>query len=131
MRSGEAPAITRMLATALNDDPFIRWIAGAAHDRASAWMLAGLTMARRRGLVLVDETLNGAAPLMPPGSLPLPVRENLRLLPALVRAVGIRRVVSVLRALTALDKAIRQTRTGRGSCSASIRARRAPARVGG
>lgn len=105
MRSGEAPAVARTLATALADDPFIRWIAGTHHARATAWMLAGLTMAQRRGLVLVDETLAGAALLMPPGSLPLPMRENLALLPALVRAVGIRRVPGVLRALTALDRA--------------------------
>ncbi len=62
-------------------------------------------MAERRGLVLVDETLAGAALLMPPGSMPLPVRENLALLPALVRAVGARRVLGVLRALTALERA--------------------------
>ena len=42
---------------------------------------------------------------MRPGSMPLPVRENLRLLPALVRAVGLRRVPGVLLALTALEKA--------------------------
>lgn len=105
MRSGEGPAVARMLATALADDPFIRWIAGTDHDRGAAWMLAGLTMAERHGLVLVDDTLDGAALLMRPGSLPLPVRDNLALLPALVRAVGVRRVPGVLRALTALDRA--------------------------
>jgi GNAT superfamily N-acetyltransferase len=105
MRPGEAPAVARMLAAALADDPFIRWIAGADHDRATAWMLAGLTMAERHGLVLVDPTLQGAAVLMRPGSMPLPVRENLKLLPALVRAVGVRRVPGVLRALTALERA--------------------------
>jgi GNAT superfamily N-acetyltransferase len=68
-------------------------------------MRAGLTMAERRGLVLVDETLEGAAVLMPPGSMPLPVRENLALLPMLARAVGMRRVVGVLLALAALEKA--------------------------
>jgi GNAT superfamily N-acetyltransferase len=94
-----------MLAAALADDPFIRWIAGTDHDRATAWMRAGLTMAGRRGLVLVDERLEGAALLMPPGSMPLPVRENVRLLPALVRAVGARRVPGVLRALTTLERA--------------------------
>jgi GNAT superfamily N-acetyltransferase len=105
MRSGEAPAVARMLATALADDPFIRWIAGTDRDRATAWMLAGLTMAERGGLVLVDETLDGAAVLMRPGSMPLPMRENLALLPALVRTVGVRRVPGVLRALMALEKA--------------------------
>jgi ribosomal protein S18 acetylase RimI-like enzyme len=105
MRSGEAPAVARMLATALADDPFIRWIAGTDLARSTAWMLAGLTMAERRGLVLVDETLDGAALLMRPGAMPLPLRENLALLPALVRAVGLRRVVGVLRALAALDRA--------------------------
>jgi len=105
MRTGEAPAVARMLATALADDPFIRWIAGPDRDRATAWMQAGLTMAERHGLVLVDETLEGAAVLMRPGSMPLPVRENLRLLPALVRAVGVHRVPGVLLALTALEKA--------------------------
>lgn len=105
MRSGEAPAVARMLAAALAEDPFIRWIAGTDRDRAAAWMQAGLAMAERRGLVLVDETLDGAAVLMRPGSLPLPVRENLMLLPALVRAVGARRVPGVLRALVALETA--------------------------
>jgi len=105
MRTGEAPAVARMLATALADDPFIRWIAGPDRDRATAWMQAGLTMAERHGLVLVDETLEGAAVLMRPGSMPLPVGENLRLLPVLVRAVGLRRVPGVLLALTALEKA--------------------------
>jgi GNAT superfamily N-acetyltransferase len=105
MRSGEQRAVARMLATALADDPFIRWIAGTDRDRATAWMLAGIAMAERRGLVLVDETLDGAAVLMRPGSMPLPVRDNLALLPAVVRAVGVRRVPGVLRALTALERA--------------------------
>lgn len=105
MRSDEAPTVARLLATALADDPFIRWIAGDDLARSTAWMLAGLTMAERRGLVLVDATLDGAALLMRPGSMPLPVRENLALLPALVRAVGLRRVPGVLRALTALERA--------------------------
>jgi GNAT superfamily N-acetyltransferase len=94
-----------MLAMALADDPFIRWVAGTDRDRATAWMLAGLRMAERRGLVLVDDTLEGAAVLMRPRSMPLPVLENLALLPALVRAVGVRRVLGVLRALTALEGA--------------------------
>ena len=105
MRTGEAPAVAHMLATALADDPFIRWIAGPSRDRATAWMHAGLTMAERHGVVLVDETLEGAAVLMRPGSMPLPARENLRLLPALVRAVGLHRVPGVLLALTALEQA--------------------------
>jgi GNAT superfamily N-acetyltransferase len=105
MRPDEAPTVAGMLALALADDPFIRWIAGTSHERATTWMLAGLAMAERRGLVLVNETLDGAALLMPPGSMPLPVRENLALLPALARAVGVRRVVGVLRALGALDAA--------------------------
>ena len=42
---------------------------------------------------------------MRPGTMPPPVRENLALLPALVRAVGVRRVPGVLRALMALEKA--------------------------
>ena len=86
MRAGEAHTVARMLATALADDPFIRSIAGTDRDRATAWMLAGITMAERHGLVLVDDTLDGAAVLMRPGSMPLPVRDNLALLPALVRA---------------------------------------------
>ncbi len=105
LRSGEAPAVARTLAIALADDPFIRWIAGADRDRATAWMRAGLQLAERRGLVLVDATLDGAALLMPPGSMPLPPRENLALLPTLVRAVGARRVPGVLRALTTLERA--------------------------
>ena len=105
MRAGEAPVVARTLAAALADDPFIRWIAGTDRDRATAWMLAGLTMAERHGVVLVDGTLDGAAVLMRPGSMPLPVRENVRLLPALLRAVGVRRVRGVLRALTALEQA--------------------------
>ena len=105
MRSGEGPAVARMLAVALADDPFIRWIAGTDRDRATAWMRAGLTMAERHGLVLVDETLDGAAVLMRPGSMPLPIRDNLALLRPLLRAVGVRRAVGVLRALAALEKA--------------------------
>ena len=42
---------------------------------------------------------------MRPSSMPLPVRDNLALLPALLRAVGARRVPGVLRALAALDRA--------------------------
>lgn len=47
MRPGEGPAVARMLATALADDPFIRWIAGADRDRATAC----LKMGERHGLV--------------------------------------------------------------------------------
>ena len=116
MRAGEAHTVARMLATALADDPFIRWIAGTDRDRATAWMLAGITMAERHGLVLVDDTLDGAAVLMRPGSMPFPVRDNLALLPALVRAVGMRRVLGVLRALIGVNAPTRRNRTGRASC---------------
>jgi ribosomal protein S18 acetylase RimI-like enzyme len=105
LRAGEAPAVARMLAAALADDPFVRWLARADEARATTWMRAGVTMAARHGLVLVDDTLDGAALLMRPGAMPLPVRENLALAPALVRAAGPRRVAGVLRVLTALERA--------------------------
>ena len=44
-------------------------------------MLSGVRMASRRGLVLVDDALTAGAVLMAPGAMPLPLRENLALLP--------------------------------------------------
>ncbi|WP_205695502.1 N-acetyltransferase [Conexibacter sp. SYSU D00693] len=105
MRPDEGPEVAGLLALALRDDPFIRWIAAGDHARATRWMSAGLRMAQHRGLVLVDDGLAGAAVLMGPGAMPLPMRENAALLPALLRAVGARRVPGVLRALTRLEAA--------------------------
>ena len=90
-RSDEQPAVAALLALALGEDPFIQWIAGDDHRRATAWMLSGLRMASRRGLVLVDDALTAGAVLMAPGAMPLPLRENLALVPGMARAVGWRR----------------------------------------
>lgn len=104
-RTEEEPTVAALLALALAEDPFIKWIAGDDHRRATAWMLSGLRMASRRGLVLVDDALTAGAVLMAPGAMPLPLRENLALLPGLTRSVGWRRVPGVIRALTRLEQA--------------------------
>ena len=104
-RAGEEPAVAALLALALAEDPFIEWIAGDDPRRATAWMLSGVRMASRRGLVLVDDALTAGAVLMAPGAMPLPLRENLALLPGLTRSVGWRRVPGVIRALTRLERA--------------------------
>jgi len=55
IRAGEETRLAAVLADALADDRFIRWIAGEDHARAVTWMRAGIKLARRHGLVLAYE----------------------------------------------------------------------------
>ena len=105
MRAGEETRLAAVLAAALAGDPFIRWIAGDDHARAATWMRAGIELARRHGLVLVDDALRGGALLVAPGQTPAPLKTNLALLPLTARAVGLRRLPGVLPALTAIERA--------------------------
>ena len=57
MRSGEQRAVARMLATALADDPFIRWIAGTDRDRATAWMLDECVVLRPMNAFIIPHTV--------------------------------------------------------------------------
>jgi ribosomal protein S18 acetylase RimI-like enzyme len=105
IRAGEERRLAAVLAGALFDDPFIRWIAGNDYARAVTWMRAGIELARRHGLVLVDDALRGGALLVAPDQTPAPLRTNVALLPLMVRTVGLRRLPGVLRALTAIEHA--------------------------
>ena len=68
-------------------------------------MRAGIELARRHGLVLVDDALRGGALLVAPGQTPATLRTNLALLPLMIRTAGLRRLPGVLRALTAMEHA--------------------------
>ena len=103
--AGEETRLAAVLAGALAGDPFIRWIAGDDHARAVTWMRAGIKLARRHGLVLVDDALRGGALLLAPGQTPAPLQTNLALLPLMIRTVGLRRLPGVLRALAAIEHA--------------------------
>jgi hypothetical protein len=70
LRAGEQ----KRLAAVLADD-----IAGNDHARAVTWMRAGIELARRHGLVLVEDALRGGVLLVAPGQTPAPLRTNVAL----------------------------------------------------
>lgn len=105
IRDGEEDRLAAVLAGALAEDPFVRWIAANDPERATIWMRAGVDLCRRHGLVLVDDALRGGALLIAPGGTPAPLRTNLALLPRMLRAVGARRLPGILRALVRIEGA--------------------------
>ncbi|MEO0326309.1 MAG: GNAT family N-acetyltransferase [Myxococcota bacterium] len=92
----DRPAMRRLLEEAFAEDPFVGWLTSHQPRRRRAYVRLVLDrLAWRRGCVELCEGPGGAlcsvAVWMPPGTWELTLVEQLRLLPAVFRAVGSRR----------------------------------------
>ena len=103
----DAPRLAQALASAFQDDPVIAWIFPDQHRRRA--VLSAFMEFRLRNLAFPHDevwmTANGAATavwLPPPGRWQLSRPQQLRLLPALVRFLGLR-TTSVLAGLDRME----------------------------
>jgi ribosomal protein S18 acetylase RimI-like enzyme len=104
----DAPRLAQALASAFQDDPVITWVFPDEHRRRA--VLAAFMEFRLRKLAFPHDevwmTAGGAAAavwLPPPGRWQLSGPQRLRLLPPLVRFLGLR-TASVLRGLERMEK---------------------------
>ena len=107
----DVPAIGDALNRALVDDPFVRWLvspnAPAAGRRAYVRLMLE-KIALPRGIVdaaFVEDRVAGAALWAPPGTFDLGLVDTIFMLPWLVRAVGLTRLLGVADALASVDAA--------------------------
>jgi GNAT superfamily N-acetyltransferase len=103
----DTPRLAQTLASAFQDDPVIVWIFPDQHRRRAA--LPAFMEFRLRNLAFPHDqvwtTTDGAAAavwLPPPGRWQLPLPQRLRLLPALVRFLGLR-TASILAGLARME----------------------------
>ena len=103
----DAPRLAQTLASAFQDDPVIAWIFPDQRRRRA--VLAAFMEFRLRNLAFPHDqvwtTTDGAAAAVwfpPPGRWPLPLPQRLRLLPALVRFLGLR-TASILGGLERME----------------------------
>ena len=103
----DAPRLAQALASAFEDDPVIAWIFPDQHRRGH--VLPAFMEFRLRQLAFPHDqvwmTVDGAAAavwLPPPGRWQLPLPQRLRLLPALVRFLGLR-TASILAGLERME----------------------------
>lgn len=109
-RANEAdiPALSGILAAAFADDPFWRWLVGNGAD-ARARMKKGFAaqlrhLALPHGMVYCTPDRSAAALWSPPLQWHLGLRQQLRVLPEFIAAVGWRRLLPAQRAITAVQK---------------------------
>jgi len=135
-RGDELEAVVGLIARAFAAEPFMNWVAGG--DPARLRHFAALTVHRiaaPAGDLLVDAELTTAALVLPPGAAELAPRDQLRRVPGLARSSGVRRLPTVLRGLTRLQRAhprephgtllalgVEPERQGQGRGSAMLRA---------
>ena len=105
--AADAPAIVRTLSRAFADDPFVRWLirkdapAEVSIRRYMELALHRLTLPHRA--VYTTDACEGAALWAPPGTWDLSLGDQLSLLPAVVRVVGLGRLVAVASALSEVE----------------------------
>lgn len=106
LTAGEVDAVSRSLAHAFYDDPHFRWIIRADARRIQKLQRAFRTFTSRVWLPhnesYTHERLIGAALWMPPGTWKMSPLAQLRLLPAIIRNLGVDSV-RLLRALTFIE----------------------------
>jgi len=104
-RASELDPIASLLDRSFAEDPFVAWVTGGrrgARRRYVDLVLKHLTFPH--GAVDVDEALRGASLWAPPGAWELGVREQLKMLPHVLRVVGWRRLGKVARASEAIER---------------------------
>lgn len=100
-REDELDAVSALIARSFHAEPFMAWVSGGDPERLARF--AALAVRRVADDVLVDEGLTTTALIVRPGGLDVPPLEQLRMLPALARSAGLRRLPAVLRALVRLE----------------------------
>jgi GNAT superfamily N-acetyltransferase len=101
-REDELDAVSALIARSFHAEPFMAWVSGGDPERLARF--AALAVRRVADDVLVDDGLTTAALVVRPGGLDIAPLEQLRMLPALVRSAGLRRLPAVLRALIRLER---------------------------
>ena len=104
----DVPRLAALLGRALADDPLNRHLVPDDARRARV-LPEGFSEQLRRvflphGSVLTTTDRAGAALWLGPGVQPLTLREQLRLLPGMVRMFGLRGVTAAMRAMAELDR---------------------------
>ena len=107
--AADTPRLAQALANAFYDDPAITWMVpdDARRRRVGpagfkAW-LAKIYLPK--DAVYTDPEGNAAALWAPPGGWRMPIGLQLRLAPAMVRIVGVKRLPLILKGLAVMDKA--------------------------
>ncbi|MEM1415993.1 MAG: GNAT family N-acetyltransferase, partial [Myxococcota bacterium] len=108
-RREDLPAVRALLGRAFADDPFVGWLTGGSARRRRAYVRLVLdALAWRRGHVDLREGPAGplaAALWMPPGTWRLSGPDQLRLLPAVIRSVGLTRLGAAAEASERVERA--------------------------
>ena len=106
-RPAELERVLAVVARAFDDDPFVNWCVAQDKRRASR-VYDMMSMAQRisaaHNEVYTTEDVSGAAYWTPPGKNKVPVLQQFRMLPAMNRAITLRRVPKVVGVFTALEK---------------------------
>ena len=104
--ASDAAGIGRALTRALADDPFVRWVVDGTDERARRryvdLVLRRLTLPH--GHVFTTPRHEGASLWVPPGSWDLGWVEQVRLLPAVARVVGLSRLMRVAEASDVIER---------------------------
>ncbi|MAQ18207.1 MAG: N-acetyltransferase [Sandaracinus sp.] len=101
---GDRDALVALLAEAFADDPFIGWLVGGDPRRVRRYVrlvLERLTLPH--GTVWTDANRRSVACWAPPGGWDLALGDQLRLLPALTRALGFGRLGPAARASARIE----------------------------
>ncbi len=103
----DVPAIVTMLARAFAGDPFVRWIVrpgGSDPELRSYMSLALERMTLPHGAVYTTDDRLSAALWAPPGAWDLSIGQQLSLLPAVTRIVGLGRLSTVARGIAEVEE---------------------------
>lgn len=93
MQPSERPAVVSVMARAFDDDPFANWIVAQDKRRARRiydFMDAGMRLSEPHNEVYTTEGVEGGALWSPPGKWKTGILDQVRLLPLMVRATGLR-----------------------------------------
>lgn len=106
-REAEAAQVKSVIARAFDDDPFVNWCVAQDKRRAGRvydMMEMAYHMAKAHDEVYTAEGVPGAAFWAPPGKNDLGMRQQMRMLPGMVRAMTLRRIPAMSRAFNAIEK---------------------------
>ncbi len=103
----EAAQVKSVIARAFDDDPFVNFCVAQDKRRASRvydMMDMAYQIANAHNEVYTAEGVPGAAYWTPPGKNKLSIAAQLRLMPAMRRAITLRRIPSISKAFAAIEK---------------------------
>ncbi len=104
----DVPALAQVLARAFDDDPMANWFVAQDERRAERLVHMHRVELERISLphneVYTTDGLHGAALWAPPGQWKMGVIQQVRLMPAMMKSVTLRRAPKVLSGVTAIEK---------------------------